>query len=220
MNTRREGCGCDSRERAVPTPLNDPNIMSNTAVICIAQTRPQTERIIDRLIASGFAHSEISLLMPDTDSDRDIAHIVATKAPEGTAAGAATGGVAGGVIGLLAGIGAIVIPGLGALLVAGPIMAALSVAAVGAATGGAVGGLIGLGIPELEAKVYEGRLRTGSYLVSVHAENGDEIDRAKGIFTSENAGDICTTGEAPAPYESKAAELDSRLAQGAYAGSL
>lgn len=194
--------------------------MSNTAVICIAQTRSQTERIIDRLTASGFGDSEISVLMPDADSARDIAHVVTTKAPEGTASGAATGGVAGGVVGLLAGLGAIAIPGLGALLAAGPIMAALSAAAVGAATGGVVGGLIGLGIPEVEAKVYEGRLKAGNCLISVHAENGDRVDCAKGIFQSENAGDICTTGEASTAVASKSAELDSRMSQGAYAGSL
>lgn len=173
--------------------------MSKTAVICITKTRNQTERIIDRLIASGFANSEISVLMPETDSRHDIGHVKATKAPEGTATGAATGGITGGVIGLLAGIGALAIPGVGPLIAAGPIMAALSGAAVGAAAGGVVGGLIGLGIPELEAKVYEGKLKTGNYLVSVHAHDSKEVSRAKDIYKAEDAEDICTTGQAHTP---------------------
>jgi uncharacterized membrane protein len=173
--------------------------MKNTAVFCIAKSRPQAERIVDRLVASGFAHSEISVLMPETDSRHDIGHVKNTKAPEGTATGAATGGVAGGVIGLLAGIGALAIPGVGPLIAAGPIMAALSGAAVGAATGGVVGGLIGLGIPEVEAKIYEEKLKTGNYLISVHATDGDEVDRAEEIYKAENAEDISTTGQATVP---------------------
>ena len=173
--------------------------MSKTAVFCITKSRSQAERIIDRLVASGFAYSEISVLMPETDSRHDIGHVKATKAPEGTATGAATGGVAGGVFGLLAGIGALAIPGVGPLIAAGPIMAALSGAAVGAAAGGVVGGLIGLGIPEIEAKIYEEKLKTGNYLVSVHAHDGKEVDRAKQIYKSENAEDISTTSQASIP---------------------
>lgn len=173
--------------------------MSKTSVICITKTRNQTERIIDRLNASGFDYSEISVLMPETDSRHDIGHVKATKAPEGTATGAATGGVAGGVLGLLAGIGALAIPGVGPFIAAGPIMAALSGAAVGAATGGIVGGLIGLGIPELEAKVYEGKLKTGNYLVSVHAHDSKQVTRAKDIYESENAEDICSTSQSSTP---------------------
>src|SRR6186997_1556026 len=152
------------------------------SVFGIATTQGQAERIVEQLQAQGFATSEISVLMPDTGGTRDIGHIKATKAPEGTATGAATGGVAGGVLGLLAGIGALAIPGLGPFIAAGPIMAALGGAALGAATGGVVGGLIGLGIPEIEAKRYEQRLKQGNYLISVHAHNNDEIDRAEEIF--------------------------------------
>lgn len=122
-----------------------------------------------------------------------------TKASEGIATGAATGGLAGGAIGLLAGIGALAIPGLGPFIAAGPIMAALSGAAVGATAGGIVGGLIGLGIPEIEAKRYEDRLKKGNYLVSVHTEDGDRIDAAKEIFEAEGAEDISTIGEEKAP---------------------
>ena len=177
--------------------------MSKTAVLCITQSRVQTERIIDRLHSSGFDYSEISVLMPESDSNHDIGHVKATKAPEGTATGGITGGIAGGVLGLLAGIGALAIPGIGAFLAAGPIMAALSGAAVGAATGGIIGGLIGLGIPEIEAKVYEEKLRTGSYLVAVHALDEEQIAQACEIFTEAGAHDICTTGEASIPKDSK-----------------
>ena len=173
--------------------------MSKTSVLCITKSRGHAERIIDRLTSAGFPHSEISVLMPETDSRHDIGHVKNTTAPEGTATGAATGGVAGGVIGLLAGIGALAIPGVGPLIAAGPIMAALSGAAVGAATGGIVGGLIGLGIPEVEAKIYEEKLKTGNYLISVHAHDGDEVDRAEEIYKAEKAEDISTTGQVAAP---------------------
>ena len=199
--------------------------MSKTSVICITKTRIQAERIIDRLVGSGFIHSEISVLMPETDSRHDIGHVKATKAPEGTVTGAATGGVAGGVIGLLAGIGALAIPGVGPLIAAGPIMAALSGVAVGAATGGVVGGLIGLGIPELEAKIYEGKLKTGNYLVAVHAHDGEEISRAKEVYKSESAEDICTTSQATIPErktpvgESMAANLSTRPAESGFSSA-
>ena len=177
--------------------------MSKTSVFCITKTQTQAERIIERLYIAGFAYSEISVLMPETESRHDIGHVKATKAPEGTATGAATGGVAGGVLGLLAGIGALAIPGIGPFIAAGPIMAALSGAAIGAATGGVVGGLIGLGIPEVEAKIYEGKLRTGNYLVSVHAHDGKEVDTAKAIFKAEAAEDIATTSQTAVPMEGR-----------------
>ena len=186
--------------------------MSKTAVFCITKSNVQAERIVERLVAAGFPYSEISLLMPETQSLHDIGHVKATKAPEGTATGAATGGAAGGVLGLLAGIGALAIPGVGPLIAAGPIMAALSGAAIGAATGGVVGGLIGLGIPEIEAKIYEGKLKTGNYLVSVHAHNGEEVDCAKEIYQSENAEDICTTSQASIPEKRKPSPRDSMAA--------
>src|SRR5438045_3096461 len=129
------------------------------SVFGIATTHGQAERIVEQLQAQDLATSEISVLMPDAGGTRDVGHVKATKAPEGATTGAATGGATGGVLGLLAGIGALAIPGVGPLIAAGPIMAALSGAAVGAATGGVVGGLIGLGIPEIEAKRYEEKLK-------------------------------------------------------------
>ncbi len=173
--------------------------MSSTAVFCVTKSRSQGDRIIDRLHTSGFAYSEISVLMPETDSDCDMGPIKATKAPEGTVAGVATGGAAGGVLGLLAGLGALAIPGIGPLIAAGPLLAALSGAAIGAATGGVVGGLIGLGIPEIKAKIYGEKLRTGNYIVSVHTHNCDEVDRAIAIYQDHEAEDISTTRAATTP---------------------
>src|SRR6058998_4442545 len=138
------------------------------SVFGIATTQGQAERIVQQLQSQGFGTSEISVLMPDTGGTRDVGHIKATKAPEGATTGAATGGATGGVLGLLAGIGALAIPGVGPFIAAGPIMAALSGAAVGAATGGVVGALVGMGIPEYEAKRYEGRVKEGGILLSVH----------------------------------------------------
>jgi hypothetical protein len=140
------------------------------------------------------------------DTTRDFAHEKNTKAPEGIATGASAGGVLGGALGWVAGIGALAIPGVGPFIAAGPIIAALSGAAVGAAVGGIAGGLIGLGIPEIEAKRYEGKIKQGNLLISVHTEDSDEITKAKDIFTKADAEDICTTGEASTPKDTKASE--------------
>src|ERR1035437_3907836 len=145
--------------------------MSKKSVLCIASSEPQVERIANQLRAAGFSGNDISVLFPDKTGTRDFAHEQHTKAPEGAAAGAGTGGVVGGGLGWLVGIGALAIPGVGPFIAAGPIMAALSGAAIGAAAGGIAGGLIGLGIPEIEAKRYEGKVQAGNILISVHTEN-------------------------------------------------
>jgi hypothetical protein len=142
------------------------------------------------------------VLMPDTGGTRDVGHIKATKAPEGATTGATTGGVTGGILGLLAGVGALAIPGLGPFIAAGPIMAALSGAAVGAAGGGVIGGLVGLGIPEIEAKRYDEKLKKGNYLVAVHTDESEDVDRAEEIFKAAGAEDISTVREAAAPKAS------------------
>ena len=178
--------------------------MSNKSVFCIATSRDQAERIVGQLKAAQFSNNDISVLFPDKGTSRDFAHEKNTKAPEGAVTGAGTGGVIGGALGWVAGIGALAIPGVGPFIAAGPIIAALSGAAVGAAVGGIAGGLIGLGIPEIEAKRYEGKIKQGNLLISVHAENSDEITRAKDIFTKAGAQDICTTSEASTPQDSKA----------------
>jgi hypothetical protein len=180
--------------------------MSKKSVFCIATSRQQADQIVDQLKNARFSNNDISVLFPDKDTTRDFAHEKHTKAPEGTATGAGAGGIIGGALGWIAGIGALAIPGVGPFIAAGPIMAALSGAAVGAAVGGIAGGLIGLGIPELEAKRYEGKVKKGNLLLSVHTETSEEISRAKDIFTKAGAEDICTTGEASAPKDTKASE--------------
>ena len=178
--------------------------MSKTSVFGIVNSHSQAEQVVERLQGSGFPASEISVLLPDTEGKHDIGHVKATKAPEGATTGAATGGATGGVLGLLAGIGALAIPGIGPFIAAGPIMAALSGAAIGAGTGGLVGGLIGMGIPEIEAKRYEGKLKSGNYLIAVHADDGDQKDRAKEIFKNAGAEDISTSSMSKAPSDARA----------------
>ena len=175
--------------------------MSKKSVFCIATSRSQAEQIVEQLKIANFSNNDISVLFPDKGTTRDFAHEKNTKAPEGAVTGAGTGGVVGGVLGWIAGIGALAIPGVGPFIAAGPIMAALSGAAIGAAAGGLAGGLIGLGIPELEAKRYEGKVKEGNLLISVHTESSEEITRAKDIFTRAGAQDICTTGESSAPND-------------------
>src|ERR1019366_3674046 len=133
--------------------------MSKKSVFCIATSRGQADQIVDHLKSASFSNNDISVLFPDKGTTHDFAHEKHTKAPEGTATGAGTGGVVGGALGWIVGIGALAIPGVGPFIAAGPIMAALSGAAIGAVAGGIAGGLIGLGIPELEAKRYEGKVK-------------------------------------------------------------
>ncbi len=166
------------------------------AVFCIAQSTEQAEHIVSNLKTAGFSSNDISVLFPDKNSTRDFAYEKHTKAPEGAAIGGAVGIGTGAVLGWLAGIGSLAIPGVGPFIAAGPIMAALGGAAVGAATGGISGALIGLGIPEYEAKRYEGKIKGGNALISVHTENGEAIDQAKEVFEQANAEDISSTEEA------------------------
>lgn len=170
----------------------------NTAVFGIYKTAEQAERAVDTLIGAGFASSDISVLLPDTRSTRDFAHQKETKAPEGTATGVTAGGVIGGTIGVLAGVGALAIPGLGPFIAAGPIMAGLAGLGVGGAVGGLVGALIGMGIPEYEAKRYEGRVKNGGTLLSVHCDTSTQVKRVKELLKSTGAEDIASTGESGA----------------------
>ena len=165
---------------------------------------------MNQLRDAGFSGNDISVLLPDKSGTRDFAHEQHTKAPEGAATGGVTGGVVGGALGWLAGIGALAIPGVGPFIAAGPIMAALGGAAVGGAVGGITGALIGLGIPEYEAKRYEGKVKNGNVLISVHTEDRDEISRAKEIFKNAGAEDISSTGESSAPKSSEMAGHTTR----------
>lgn len=167
----------------------------NTAVFGIYPSTTRAEKAVDLLVAQGFSEQDVSVLMADVNSSREFAHEKNTKAPEGAATGVATGGVLGGTLGLLAGIGALAIPGVGPLIAAGPIMGALAGLGVGGAVGGLVGALVGMGVPEYEAKRYEGRVKDGGILLSVHCETSDEISRAKDILKASGAEDIASSGE-------------------------
>jgi hypothetical protein len=160
------------------------------AVIGIVQTPYMAERIVLQLQEHGFASSDISVLFSDRQGTTDFAIEHSTKAPEGAVAGVGTGGVIGGALGLLAGIGALAIPGLGPFIAAGPIMGLLSGAAVGAGVGGIAGALIGMGIPEVEAKAYEGKLTAGNVLIAVHTDNDRQEKKAKAILELHDAEDV------------------------------
>jgi hypothetical protein len=168
----------------------------NTAVFGIYTDRIGVDRAVDALKAAGFSNSDVSALLPESQSTKDFAHEKNTKAPEGAATGAGTGAVLGGGLGWLVGIGALAIPGVGPFIAAGPIIAALAGAGVGGAVGGLTGALIGMGIPEYEAKRYEGRVKDGGILLSVHTDNSDDTKRAKEILEHTGAQDIASTGEA------------------------
>src|SRR5256885_7646982 len=174
------------------------------AVFCIAKNLVHAEAMVEELKNAGFAANDISVLFPDKHGTKDFAHEHHTKAPEGAAAGAGAGGVLGGALGWLAGIGALAIPGVGPFIAAGPVMAALSGAAVGAAVGGVGGALVGLGMPEYEAKRYEGKIRAGNILISVHSDDSEQTKRAKEVFERCNADDISTTGEEGVPKSKNA----------------
>ncbi len=166
-----------------------------TAVFGLYAGRMAAERGVDTLVKAGFSHNAISVLLPENDSTRDFAHEKHTKAPEGTTTGVTTGGVVGGTLGLLVGIGALAIPGIGPFIAAGPIMTTLAGLGVGGAVGGLIGALVGMGIPEYEAIRYEGHLKSGGVLLSVHCDTTDQITRAKAILVGTSAVDIASTGE-------------------------
>jgi hypothetical protein len=176
-----------------------------STVYCIARSEDQAIRIGNRLFSAGVSADDISMLYPDPSSSRDLGHENTTKAPEGAATGASAGAVLGGALGWLAGIGTLAIPGVGPLIAAGPILAALSGLAVGGTVGGVSGALIGLGIPEYEARQYEGRLREGNILVSIHADDGDQAARIREILSEEKAEDVSTGSEAAVPSASRRA---------------
>jgi ActD protein len=173
----------------------------NTTVFGIFRDEVHVVSGIDRLMQAGFRNEDISVLLPDNEGTKDFAHEKHTKLPEGTASGAVTGGVIGGALGLLAGVGSLAIPGLGPFIAAGPIMAALAGIGAGGTVGGMVGALVGMGIPEYEAKRYEGRIKEGRVLASVHCDNSDWVSRAKDILKQTGAEDIASTGEAGADFD-------------------
>lgn len=168
-------------------------------IYCIAKSKTQAEIIVDNLRGAGFSSNDISVLLPDTSGTRDFAHEQNTKLPEGASSGGATGMGLGAILGWLAGIGSLAIPGAGPFIAAGPIMGALGGAAVGGATGGIIGALVGMGIPEYEAKRYDGKIRGGGALISVHTDNEERQDVAQEIYERAGAEDIKSTSEASVP---------------------
>ena len=175
----------------------------NTAAFGIYANEAAAETGVDQLIAGGFSNDDVSVLMSDVRGSRDFATEKNTKAPEGTATGVGIGGIVGGTLGLLAGIGALAIPGVGPLIAAGPIMGALAGLGVGGTVGGLVGALVGMGIPEYEAQRYEGRVKQGGILLSVHCDSPEEVSRAKDILRATGADDIASAGESSHGVDSK-----------------
>jgi hypothetical protein len=172
----------------------------NTSVYGIFPSRIAVEEAVESLRNAGFRSTDISVLLPDNQGTKDFAHEKNTKAPEGVATGVISGGIAGGVLGWLTGVGALAIPGLGPLIAAGPIVAALAGAGALGTVGGIVGALVGMGIPEYEARRYEGRIREGGVLLSVHCDSSDWVRRAKEVLHHTGAQDIGASGEKAGDY--------------------
>src|SRR3977135_1412058 len=172
----------------------------NTAVFGIYRDQAGVENGVDALKAAGYRNTDISVLFPENQGTKDFAHEKGTKAPEGAATGAGTGAVIGGGLGWLGGIGALAIPGVGPFIAAGPIVAALAGAGVGGAVGGITGALVGMGIPEYEAKRYEGRVKDGGILLSVHCDDSKWVTLAKDILKRTSGQDISSTSEASADF--------------------
>jgi hypothetical protein len=206
----KSGTYSDPNSRSFP--MFDKN--KNVAVFGIYKSVGTAEAAVDHLLSRGFTNAAISVLLPDDESTRAFAHEKSTKAPEGTTTGVATGGAIGGTLGLLAGIGALAIPGVGPLIAAGPIMGALAGLGVGGAVGGVVGALVGLGIPEYEAKRYEGAVKGGGTLLSVHCDTSDQVDIAKQSLKETGATDISSSHEADTDDKSGGRSTFGKIADG------
>ena len=172
----------------------------NIAVFGIYPTVDSVQGAVTVLRLRGFRSTDISVLVPENEGSKDLATEKSTKAPEGAVAGAGSGALLGATLGWLVSIGAVSVPGLGAFIAAGPIIATLAGAGVGAAVGGIGGGLIGLEVPEYEAKRYKGRVRKGGILLSVHCDNKAWTRSAKKALEQTGAESVSTMGEAKADF--------------------
>jgi hypothetical protein len=172
----------------------------NISVYGIMRSEQHLSSCLDELRMNGYRPEEVSALLPENVGNKDLATDKSSNAPEGATAGGVSGAVLGGGLGWLVGIGALAIPGLGPFIAAGPIMAALAGAGAGATVGGATGYLIGAGMPEYEAKRYEGRIREGGILLSVHCDDGEWADKAKEILKRNGAEDVSSSKEASADF--------------------
>lgn len=177
----------------------------NKAVFGIYSTQAGVENTVGMLRDEMFSSTDVAVLLPESASNRDLGTVKASKAPEGAAAGAGSGAVVGGVLGWLVGIGSLAIPGMGPFIAAGPIVAALAGVGVGGTVGGLAGALVGMGIPEYEAKRYEGRITKGGILLSVHCDTSEEIERAKRVLERTGAEDIAYTMESSAKGTTRSA---------------
>jgi Alternative complex III, ActD subunit len=186
--------------------------MANSVVFGIFSTKEQVETAVDEMKTEGFRNADVSVLFPFNEGSKDFALEKGTKAPEGAAAGATSGAVIGGALGWLAGIGMLAIPGVGPFIAAGPIIAMLSGLGMGAAVGGLTGALIGMGIPEYVATRYEGRIKSGCILLSVHADDSKWIHKAKAILEKTGADDISSTGETKGDYANTDTPRDRTVA--------
>jgi hypothetical protein len=185
---------------SIPTPKEQIMAGKNTAVFGIYPDRIAVEEAVEQFRIAGFRGTDVSVLFPDNKGTKDFAHEKNTKAPEGAATGGVAGGITGGVLGWLTGVGALAIPGLGPFIAAGPIIAALAGAGAMGTLGGIIGALAGMGIPEYEAKRYEGRLREGGILLSVHCDDSAWVKRAKEMMRQTGAQEIASAGEKPGDF--------------------
>jgi hypothetical protein len=165
------------------------------SIICISSDLAKTEKLVQSLKNAGFTSDDISVLMPDIYGAQELGYELHSKAPEGVSAGASAGAIVGGALGYLAGVGAILIPGAGPFIVAGPMVAALSGVAIGGTVGGVSGGLVGFGIPEYEAKKYERKVRSGSTLIAVHVDTEKDARTAEETLKNAGAVNIHRTSE-------------------------
>lgn len=178
-------------------------------VMGIVDTPAQAEVTVERLLAAGFANDDVSVLFPDRRGTHDFAFEHHTKAPEGALAGAGLGGVIGGIVGIAAGVGVLVVPGLGSLVAAGPLLAALSGIATGGMLAGTIGAILGARVPEIQAKHYDGKSRLGSILVAVHVETSGGLKGAREVLRSVAATDVAATTEAPVPLAARMAKTST-----------
>src|ERR1700676_2384158 len=172
----------------------------NTAVFGIYANRNGLEYALGVLKDRGFRNEDVSVLLPENLGTKELGTEKSSKSPEGAAIGASSGAVVGGALGWLGGIGSLAIPGLGPFIAAGPILAALAGVGVGGAVGGFAGALVGLGIPEYEAKRYEGRVKKGGILVSIHCDDSEWVNKAKETLKATGAEDVSSSSEAAADY--------------------
>lgn len=183
----------------------------NISVFGIYADPASVTEAVDQMKAAGFRSTDISVLSAENLGSKDFGHERHTKAPEGAVAGGGLGAVVGATAGWLAGAGAFFVPGLEPVAVAGPVMGMLSGMGAGVTLGGLMGAAVGAGAPEYEAKRYEGRIRRGGILVSVHCDNPDWAKTARTLLKRTGARDIASASEARADFARSEKPLPRRM---------